>query len=727
MKALNRLISHVIVAQVALLSGPALQAQEEKPARGLVEIGVRQLAGDHGSSKFNEYHHIPAGFYLQQFEVYFNKLPGKFFLNAQTRETLEKDQSYRFGLGQEGKYRFEFRWDRTPHVFANGARVFFGGSGGVYTIPGPTRSLLQSTPANLPSLVDGAQLQGVSLARNAGTGTFTYTPTANWAVQLQYSNEQQAGVRPIGTTTNAFTNSIELPEPVDYRTNQAKASVEYGNDKGGFQSSYSGSLFRNRVGELVWDNPFRTADAAGGASRGRIDLYPDNAAHALSFAGAYNLAESTRLMASISPGWMLQNDAFLPFTINTALAGVPALPAASLNGKKQRLSMNYTATSNPLPALTLTARYRSYDYNNNTPSLVFSNYVRADADMPGPARRSLPYAYNRQNLGLEASWQFLNKHALKAGYDMERFDREHRDTTRSNEHTGGVTLDINPKKWLLVRTSYKHARREPRHYEANEESFPLGEGALSLGELPGLRKFDQAARSRDRAEALLQMDSDKWSLSGSYFTTQDRYTQSLYGLLNDVSYNYTVDVSYQLRHDVTLFADYTRERYRYNQRSRQRVPPTATAPANDSPNNDWESFTRDVVHTGEVGINASALRKKVTIDTFYSLTVAKGSIATRAMGSSSIAGFLVTTAQDYPNTGNRFHQVTTTCRYQLPRSAALKLDYRFERYDRVDFQIDRMRPYMVPLDPSTNTSIYLGLDFPRYNVHIISVALEYRF
>lgn len=75
--------------------------------------------------------------------------------------------------------------------------------------------------------------------------------------------------------------------------------------------------------------------------------------------------------------------------------------------------MNYTLASNPLPALSLTARYRSYDYNNDTPSLVFPNYVRTDQSLSGLARRNLPYAYSRQNLSLDAIWQFFQKHALK--------------------------------------------------------------------------------------------------------------------------------------------------------------------------------------------------------------------------------------------------------------------------------------------------------------------------
>jgi hypothetical protein len=53
------------------------------------------------------------------------------------------------------------------------------------------------------------------------------------------------------------------------------------------------------------------------------------------------------------------------------------------------------------------------------------------------------------------------------------------------------------------------------------------------GEIGGLRKFDEAARVEDTAQALLQFDpTDKLSFSASYDTTQDKYGQTPYGLLD---------------------------------------------------------------------------------------------------------------------------------------------------------------------------------------------------
>jgi hypothetical protein len=92
------------------------------------------------------------------------------------------------------------------------------------------------------------------------------------------------------------------------------------------QLSYLRSSFDNNLTSLTIDNPYRTTDcispagctsATQGPATGVMDLYPDNHADYLTFAGAVDLGDYFRLMASVSPGWLNQNDAFLPYTSNT--------------------------------------------------------------------------------------------------------------------------------------------------------------------------------------------------------------------------------------------------------------------------------------------------------------------------------------------------------------------------------------------------------------------------
>ena len=720
------------ILPVVFLPRKMAYAQGEEGERGRIEFGIRQLYGDRSSSKFNEYRDIPQGFFIQNFETDLHNLfNNRFFLNFQGRDTSENDQTYLVGLGMHRKYRLELRWDQTPHVFTTTAKSFFlESSPGVFTAPSALRSLLVSQPSNLEAVLDSARLLDMSLRRDLGAGTFTYTPASDWSLQVGYSREKQVGHRPFGTTTNSFTNTLEMPEPIDYRTHQVKAGAEYAVTRWGFQASTSSSIFNNMVSTLVWDNPFRVTDAVGGGSRGRLDLYPDNAAHNLSFAGALNIPHSTRFMASIVPGWMRQNDPFLPFTINTAITGIPSLPASSLQGSKQTLAMNYTLTSKAIPHFPLTLRYRSYDYNNNTPSLTFPQYVSTDGSLSaaGIARRSLPYAYNRKTLGLDTSWEPIKNSSLKFLYEWERMDRQHRDVELSDEQTVGAVFDLNPGDWVLLKASYRHSRRDPEHYEAQEGSFPLGEGT-ALGQLHELRKLDEAARGRHRAETLVQLTPvDQFSFAASYGTTQDDYDKSAYGLQKDINFNYTFELTYTPRPAVSFFAEYTREKYKYRQRSRQRVPVTPTAPLNDSPNNDWESNRRDLEDTWAAGVDASP-SDQVIFNAFWSLSVAKYSVRTRALGNPSLPGFLVTTAQDYPDTSNRWHQMVSSVKFPLlSGNLTPKLEYRYEKYDRIDFQLVNVAQYLILEAPTVN-AIFLGVgaDIPGYNAHIVSASLEYRF
>ena len=71
--------------------------------------------------------------------------------------------------------------------------------------------------------------------------------------------------------------------------------------------------------------------------------------------------------------------------------------------------------------------------------------------------------------------------------------------------------------------------RQPKLSVMNQESYLLTTSA----EIGGLRKFDEAARVEDTAQALRQFDpTDKLSFSASYDTTQDKYRQTPYGLLD---------------------------------------------------------------------------------------------------------------------------------------------------------------------------------------------------
>ena len=694
---------------------------ENAPAiHGYFEIGVRGLAGDHNSAQFNEYRDIHPGLFMQSSGFTMENLGGtKTSIVCAGRNLIRLDGAYRCELANPGKFSFEFSYYETPHDFTNSAKtLFIETAPGVFMVPYTTRQLLQTTPSAITTVLTGASPIDMSIERKRMEGAFTWTPSSWWLFQLFYSHESEQGFRPLGTTTNDETNQLEMPEPIKYSINEVKATAQYAKGHGAFEASFDDSIFANGIKTMSWDNPFNTTNAVNNGAAGRMVLYPSNNALSFDFAGAYNLGKSIRLIASVSPEWENQNDAFVPETVNTAITGIPSLLANSLNGQKQTLAMNYTLTAHPLNPLEFTLRYRSFDYNNDTPPLLFTNFAYTDYKLDNLQRESQPYGYSSQDLQGEAVWKFLKHQSFKAGYQWEELDRQHRDVAKSDENTGYIGLSLNPTKWITLTSTGKHSDREPSNYQLNLDTYPNGgnrQFALDY-------RFDEAMRVRNQADVLLQIDAgDRLSFYGSYDTIQDQYPESLYGMLNWRNGSEGAGFTYALNSHMSLFGDYTLEKYWSDMRSRQR------SSTNDTSNNDWQTDTRDRVNTGGGGISFNARDGKLTLDTYYDVSVAVGNQANRALGNPALAGFLVTAIQNYPETSNRSGAFNADVRYRLARNVTPRLQYRYETFGNIDFQTSPVMPYMGTFDTRSLTSIYLGATLPAYAVNTVTASLDYRF
>ncbi len=826
-----RKIENIIpVMLLALLLVPvALQGQDQQPERGTVEVGVRGIWGDvYGrpdlpfspllkTSKYNEYRDLRDGVFLRKLRLNFEDLLGsKNYFHLQSQKAIYKDQSYLATFGQYNKFKLQFRYDEIPHIYTNTARTLFTQtSPGVFTISPLTRSTLQglATSTSLPSTIQTQVVPGMNfitprIERKAGTALLGYNFTPDWNVSASYTREHESGTRPIGQIFNSSPSAsltggygVEVPEPIDYFNNTVTAMTGYNRDKWGVQAGYTGSFFRNNIGELDFDNPFRTTDcvaptgctaASQGPAFGRVDLYPDNSAQYLNFAGAIDLAKHVRLMASVSPGWLRQNDAFVPYTSNSLLlAQTAALPAASLNGSKQTLAMNYTLVAHPWKSFEIKAGYRQYDYNNNTPVRDFTP-VQGDiaaANLASPEENT-PFGFNKKNIEVTGNWFFAKKSSLKVGYEGEIFDRTHRDVSHSVENGLVTALDAVLRKDLSFRLSYRHSNRNPETYE-DDEATNISGGIPS--DSPFSRRFDEAARVRNRGDAqLMYSPTDRLSFSGFAGTLQDDYNRPggvnsatplnfvtgttspyyVYGVLKDLSYNAGADVDFVLTNAVSLFGEYSYERYHKRMASRYRVPGSTTPlPLDcsnathgcDSANNDWESSANDSIHIFSVGSDIN-LGKRILFTTYYSLSAAKGNVGSRPLGNPLLlAGpdkFLLTgtnAAVDYPETVSRNHEVSAIFKFKLTKNLTPKLEYRYTQYDTKDYQTSAMTPYMgcvsglppsapvpgctSPLlgtpspfypyfvvgDTSAARYLFLGGDQPSYKAHYVAGSIEYRF
>jgi len=690
------------------------------------------------TSKYEEYRDLRNGFFVRKVDTTFDNLWGsKNYVILQSQKTLYRDQSYLVTFGQYGRFKFQFRYDEIPHVYSNTTRTLFvATSPGVWSFPSAVRSILQaSSSANLPSLVAGTGsnvLQGVvtnsnfitpSITRKAGTISASYDLTPNLNLNGRFWRESQNGYRPIGEIMNSSPSAsatsgfgVELPETISYFNNLVQVGGEYGGHDWAIRAGYEGSFLEQNIRSMTWDNPFILTQPVGAGVtnplQGRSTLYPSNQAHYLDFAAAFNLGKYARLQAIIRPGWLRQNESFLPYTINQAITGCGAttgascttpasLPASSLDGNKQTLAMNYTLVSLPWKSFQIKAGYRHYDYNNNTPTHTFTP-VEGDASGPPTAltdgATNTNFGFNRKTFELTGNWFFANKSTAKVGYQAEWMDRSHRDVEHSLEHTFLASIDVAHWKDLLFRLSYRHSVRNPDEYQDDNSSDPVTNAPVSCNSSSLVftadqrcnRRFDEARRVRNRGDGLVEYDlTQKLSLSAFGGTIQDDYNQAgganslaplnfltgsaattspyyLYGILKDITYNYGFGADYVLSPQVSLFAEYSREHNYRRMISRNRTPPNTgqnilTCAGCDTANNDWESTTPEKVDIWTVGAD-TYIGKKAYFTTYYSLSAGHSDTFSRFLGINGVD----------PATGTNCSNSATTaaCRFLLVGTSA---------------------------------------------------------
>jgi MtrB/PioB family decaheme-associated outer membrane protein len=755
---------------------------------------------DLATSKLNEYGDIRRSFYVRRANIIRDDVLGsRIYVKYQTQNSLYRNQSHLATIGQYGRFRAQFRYDEIPHVYTNTARTLYTETQpGVYTLPLIIRQSLQTASStgtavqvnsSLPGFIarqvaPGEQFIVPQIQRRTGTGLFDYSFTPDWNLGVSFAREHQKGTRPIGAILNSSPSAggssqpgttanrespgtgVELPEPIDYFNNTLTAMTEFGKSKWAIQLGYNGSFFKSDIKTLTFDAPFATADVpvqiipsgngctpSGTAvncaisaipAHGQMSLYPDNHANYLNLAGAFDAGKHLRVMGSAVNGWLRQNDAFLPYTANTAITGLAPLPAASLHGDKQTLAMNWTAVSKLTRNVELEAKYRQYDYNNNTAVFdltpIPGDVIGANATATGQAApglhdtvgRSNP-GFNRKTLELSGNYFFGKHSSARLGWEGEWFDRSHRDVARSVENTFFAAVDFSPTRDLLLRISGRHQNRKPDDYQDETAVDPAtgteigctSTSAVFTEEQRCHRRFDEAARILDRGDVMVQYNLRQFTFDASFQTIQNDFNRPggtnsptalnfiagntrpyyLYGNINDLSWIYTFDTSYTFSPAVSAFVEYARENYYKRMISRSRTPPSGTATiltcnGCDSPNNDWESTARDLFDTYAAGLDLF-LGKRFWISPYYSLADGKGNVFSRALGNPTITSgpnqFVLTgttAPEDYPQTTTRIHEFAAVFKFKLSENLMPRFEYRYQRFDNRDYQTTPMTPYM---------------------------------
>ncbi len=687
---------------------------------GEAEVGGLPRHKNGNAAKFEEYRDTPETVIVPQLQLMIGGKKEDFYLSFDSTKTGLDDQNYRLRFGRYGLLDVEFEWDQIPHFF-NGdtAATPFATRNGTFTLSSKPTTLGVANCTTVGGVCEwvnsNSHRENLNLLHGFGRFKLRYTPTPGWTFSGSYSSQNVNGDRAFGTVTNGFSNITELAEPIDYQMHNIEVGGEYAASWWALGLKYNASLFHNNSSSLVWDNPFNISgvgaacvDTSARTCRGRLDLYPSNQAHTWTLSGTAKLPVKTTFLGTVSYGMRLQNDSFLPFTINSAIAQ-PVLRRSSLDGDVRPTMVNATLVNRYFDRLDLKAYYRYYDLDNRSKRLFLEGgYIRSDTGVAVAAAdglRSFPYAYSKQNMGLDARYDFTRWLSGKLSYGWEGMHRERRELLTADEHSFGPTFDIRPNSWLLFRASYRRYLRDARDYDAGRAVvYETGETAEEIrrNRLEALRKFDEAERKRNKLGFFTQISLfENLTLHGGFDFTTDDFPGSDIGTQKDVNYSPSVGFVYAPVAWASFFGDYNWDRFDWKMRAMQRNADTQTPEAN--PDRVWTSRGIDRVHTFGLGTDLKLIENLLGLRLHYGFSY--GESLVHASGS-TCAG--CTRATDYPSVTNRWHELVARFEYALHKNVALRFGYYFNRYSSKDYGVDIMKLWMGDVDTGTQDSIFLG-------------------
>jgi MtrB/PioB family decaheme-associated outer membrane protein len=725
----------------------------------------RDVSGDR-PSKFEEYKSVRQGFLFRRFNIVSNPAGERSYFYLSGRNVSERDQQYLLEGGSYGRFRTKASWNAQPLVYSRGSTTLLTTTApGVYSVPDAIQLNLQTldppftnaTTTPNPALIaavrsyisTSANTIDVRTQRQTLSFSQEISLTKNWTLRFRVVDYRRFGEKPLGTGTYERTgttigdtfraHALELPAEISYRTTTFTVGTSYVTRNWGVNFDYTFSKFSNEIGSYIYDNPFRITDMQANTSgnfnrmafaRGLHSTSPDNKSSGFSITAFVNLPHDSRWAGAFAWSRWKQDEPFLPYTLNTAITAsnlggqsptsLSTLPQASLEGEVDNITHHQLFTSRLLKNLTLNLNYRSYEYKNKTEEILFPGYA---AFLEGFWRTSIvgsfgtrlienePVSYLRQRATGELVWDIFDNLTWRGEYEWEGWNREHRQVSRTNEHKFGTFLTYKPTKKIKTDLDYRYQTRKPQFYNPG----PL--------ENQSLRMFDQAQRLRHDIRFRWQWAlTPQFGISGNLNYLSDDYDQNFFGTSQYIERSGSVDLLYNPRENMTVYANYSREHYNT---SLQSIAKTGVP---FDLRNRWNREDRNINDNFGIGVTTYLAQSRWFLDVNYAFNSGRNLITTANLTPLAPTALLNAAAYDFPEAKIRFHEFSIDSNYQIRPNVAIGFRYLFEPFRFDDWQLNGLDAYPVDqLAPETDGRRFLLLNsrFTNHNAHIVSFYIRF--
>ena len=658
---------------------------EKAGSSGTLDAGIGAVSDD--SAKFGDYTGLnkKGPFVIAGGDARFRNEAGLF--GSVTASDLGLDsRELAAEIGQEGLYSLKVRYAEIPHYLTDTAMTpFLGNGGGVLSLPAGFPA------ANTAAMPLGTTLQPVELGfdHSRFDAGLSWIIGQGWSTRVSLRHDVRDGTQRIAGSF--YSSASHLVAPVDQVTDQMEVAASYFSQRLQASVAYQVSVFRNGQDSLTWANPFTPLVA--GANTGQLALAPDNQFHQIIASAGYEITPQIRASGDIAFGRMTQNVAYVDPTLNPNLAvTVPALPAASLDGRVDTFNANVKLTANMNEKLRLNASYSRDVRDNRTTSLSYPA-VSVDTYLGPVPRSNQPFSFTQDRY--KASGDYRGPGSLKTsvGIDQNNIQRTLQEVVDTRETTLWGRLNMQAAEKVSLAFKLAHGDRSGSTYGVATWVDPA--------ENPLMRKFYLADRKRDTGGVRADFAAaENVNIGFSADVANDDYSHSTIGLIDGRSVNAGADISVALSDQTQLHGFLQGERIRSRQAGSQ---------VYGSP--DWTGTTEDTVNVLGFGIKHLALKGALEL----------GADLTFARSNSDVVVDAGASSPPFPAATTNLDSLKLRAIYRLKENMSLVGSYWYEHYDAQDWRLEGVQAATIP------NLLAFGVQPPRYNVNVIQVALRYRF
>ena len=684
-------------------------------ADGQVTFGSLYWNQTEPEAKYQEFSDLPRGAYLESF-LYRDNL-GKGRMTFWGSHALRDDQAIGFSY-KAARWRADVDYTQTPHNFSFVTRTG-------YTLLDPAHQVLpdslqranqENAAAYVSTMTDflkTASQINLGFRTDNLAARFKTRPAQGFIFELKGVRKNRSGNKPYGGSLG-FSNVIETIEPIRQSMADGSGTLSYSKKRVSVEGMVGYSAFENDFDALEWDNPRRYTDAVGNPTKGVLDLYPDNQQMRVGGSIGVQFPHRTAFTGSVQWAQTTQNDKWLPYTSNTAVAqsSRDSLPGTSTDAKANTLLLDARLTTHPTAKIGGTLRVRQNKYDNKTPVHEFAGQVPYDGSWAVGIVENEPLGNQQTTLGVDVDVRPIPEVSLYGTAEIIKRERTLREVLKDDEKAVQAKAVIRPVSGVQLTARLRHGSRKLDEFDLDHYQNDVG----TFVEQTGLRRFDIADRKQDQVDASLAWTgSERLILTATVGYLENDYEGSSLGLLDDVRRSAGLDATLNASDRLDLTASIGWARAYTSQMSRR--SPTANVVQSDSLT--WQARLYDASISAIAGIEYTAVKDKLTLSTDFHFERSPSTYRLKGKG------LFPAPATDLPGTVYMRQGVNVQAMYTVQKNLQFGARWAWDQFDASDFATQDI-PLLFPLVGASN-AIFLGDNVLNYRANAVAFVVKRTF